>query len=233
MTKRTKRIALLMMVVGVVLAVAGFRYLPNGSSATGGKTINMPAQQKQFCQLLINAARESQRLNDSIRYSNNDLRNDAVNAQIAKIEPKLWHDLYALIGPSGAFTNWRGGLRVVRNSEPQLKGTLFVSMGYCNSRELVTAELMTGNPSLYHGQAQIANTFIPANSPLAQQLASIDTNREVIASGKFVWEPQSQMEMEEKSQWMHHYFVSPRTQSNPSYGDANLLVSFTAITQAP
>lgn len=218
--------------VGVILAVAGFYYLPTRSSASSGKTMNMPAQQKQFCALLSHAILEDVRLRDSVKYSNNGLREEAVNAQIGQIEPKLWNDLYMLIGPSGEFKNWHGGLRVGRNNDSELKGTLFVSMSYCPA-PVMTAELMTGNPSLYLGQAQIANTFIPANSPLAQQLASIDTSREVIASGKFVWEPQSQMEMEEQYHWMHHYFVSPRTQSKPSFGDANLLVSFTSVTQAP
>lgn len=218
--------------VAVVLAVAGFYYLPNGTAADG-KTMNLPPQQKQFCQLLVDAVLKSGRLSDSIKYSNNDLRNDAVNAQIGQIEGKLWNDLYALIGPSGEFKDWRGGLRIVRNADPQLKGTFSVSLAYCNSRDLTSAELMTCNPSLYHGQAQIANTFIPANSPLAQQLGSIDTSRTVIASGKFVWEPVAQMEMEEKYHWMQHHFTSPRTQSKPNSGDANLLVSFTSVTQAP
>lgn len=231
--KKTGRIPLLIIVVsGVVLVIAGFNYLPSASSP-GKKAANIPAQQRQFCQLLVDAALKSGRLGDSIKYSNNELRNETVNAQIAQIEPKLWNDLYALIGPSGEFKDWRGGLRVVRNADPQLKGTFFVSLAYCNSRDLTSAELMTGNPSLYHGQAQIANTFIPANSPLAQQLASIDTSREVVASGKFVWEPQAQVEMEEKNHWPQHHFTSPRTQSKPSYGDANLLVSFTSVTQAP
>ena len=149
----------------------------NGQSARAAKGPSLVPQQRQFCQIILDGANEVGRLMDLRNDEHNPLKNEALEKQQYFAEDKLFDALYALIGPSGQFTDWRGEIGFDRPNE---KGEIFAALRITNACRFPMKTLYV---SLVTGKGDA----IPLASPLGQTLAALDVSKEVIASGTFVY----------------------------------------------
>ena len=113
----------------------------------------------------------------------NPIKKEAIQNELNEIDPKFWKVLYALMGPSGEFKDWRGklgfrrrndidGVRDFNPNRPVHPEQFTASVTVCEDRHIATGS---------------EATFILAASPMGQTLASFDMTKDAIVSGAFIF----------------------------------------------
>jgi hypothetical protein len=198
-----------------------------------------PPQQQKFCQAILKWNEELARRSQALEKESNPIRKEQMQKQRsgAEYQDEEWKDLFALIGPSGEFTDWRGKVGLPRNlDEPGRYALVFHVCSMLNPiiREMIEVGLGSGKVAWPAKGAQAAgtvDTFIPESSPLGQSLAALSVDKEVTISGTFIWAAPGM----QKCCWYrtneHAHFLPGLSQPYTVIRTPLLMVQFRSITQ--
>lgn len=150
-------------------------------------------QQTRFCKIILNEPIEKKRIEteQAEAAQRNPLNPSDFEARKKAVYPKMFEDLYALVGPSGTFTNWRGQLTArIDNSHGRPSKRVFVVsfVPDCPDANPNSTPVLTLSTAEVHGAA----THIDPDSTLGQSMRDLDfsSNRKFTVSGQFIWAPQ-------------------------------------------
>jgi hypothetical protein len=150
-------------------------------------------QQKRFCQILKNQSSERQRIEDAAATaaSRNPLNAPNVDDQKQALIVKTFNDLYALVGPSGNFTGWRGKLTTQINySDDRPPKQTFVVLFVPDCFDEATVRHLGDIFTLYTHRGPLEDTNVSPNSALGQAMRQMDLSKpKYTVSGQFVWAP--------------------------------------------
>jgi hypothetical protein len=139
---------------------------PAAPEAGKGIPAGAPEQQRKFCATLLSWNEEySRRVKAPPTTAKHVPTPDAASDQGLA-------ELYAFIGPTGAFKGWRGHASILVNG-----GSARVDLQACYMRNEIAAEMV---------DVHLGGGGIPADSPLAKSLASINTAKDIVVSGVFL-----------------------------------------------
>jgi hypothetical protein len=151
---------------------SGFESSPHAigtSTETTATTPEIADKQQRFCEVLQN-------YRDSVaRYTNEP--NPIRRAGMSKPDPFEWEDrVFALMGTSGRFDNWRGTVRFHVEGQWVAASFFPACKGFGQAIEFSTAQH-------YLLGVKENETLIPLNSPVARSLGKLSLNQMVTASG--------------------------------------------------
>jgi len=153
------------------------------------------SQQARFCQILKNEPIERKRIEDedSAFHQRFPLKATDLEGRKRELLSKMANDLYAVIGPSGKFTDWRGSMKVFsgveetpeskRNHQPAKLGFAIAFTPDCFDQSDTVFSLQT-DKGVY------GSTNISSDSPLGKALQEMNPSQgKFTASGEFLWAP--------------------------------------------
>jgi hypothetical protein len=209
-----------LLIVECFLAGCGGSPLNGQVGTAGAKAPGLVAQQQKFCQIIQDGSNESGRLAAQANAETNPFRQDALQAQGYAAENKMFDDLYALLGPSGAFEGWRGRVGFRR---PDDRGRINVGYSGCQ---------FTKN-GLYFSMSTGENNAIPLASPLGQAVAQLDPSKDVIISGAILLAPKGGGYWKFGMNYLdRHHFLPLEGEALPKLDQIGVSARFTSIAQA-
>ncbi len=171
------------------------RFAPMTSSAASAEgALSGAEQQSRFCQILKNEPIARQKLESAAVQTTlrNPLNGTNVDAQKQALFSKMFDDLYALVGPSGTFTGWRGKfVRLAVDYSPNKPNKQIFVISFipdCFGSDPYGRPLNILSLDTYRGPLE--ETHVVADSPLGQSLRQMDLSKpKYTVSGQFVWPP--------------------------------------------